>query len=125
MATGELVYEERTPKITPSSSPIATTDGRIYFASPAKSYVIKAGLQFEVLATNDLELGGGSQDYTTPAVADGRINCTVECNPLLGPAAFDAVEAALAGKALPKKTIVKDELFDRVAAKEAIGKRQY
>ena len=59
------------------------------------------------------------------AMVAGKLNCTVECNPLLGPAAFDAVEAALAGKALPKKTIVKDELFDRVAAKEAIGKRQY
>jgi outer membrane protein assembly factor BamB len=69
--TGELVYEERTPKITPSSSPIATPDGRIYFASPNKSYVIKAGPKFEVLATNELE--PGSQDYTTPAVSDGRI----------------------------------------------------
>jgi outer membrane protein assembly factor BamB len=71
--TGELVYEERTPKITPSSSPIATADGRIYFASPMKSYVIKAGPQFEVLATNDLETTGGAQDYTTPAVSGGRI----------------------------------------------------
>src|SRR5207302_7591659 len=59
------------------------------------------------------------------AMIAGKLNCSVECNPLLGPAAFDAVEGALAGKALPKKTIVKDELFDRVAAKEAIGKRQY
>jgi outer membrane protein assembly factor BamB len=71
--TGELVYEERTPKITPSSSPIACPDGRIYFASPSRSYVIKAGPTFEVLATNDLEVGGGAQDYSTPAVSEGRI----------------------------------------------------
>jgi outer membrane protein assembly factor BamB len=70
--TGDLVYEERTPKITPSSSPIASADGRIYFASPGRSYVIKAGPKFEVLATNDLEPEGG-QDYTTAAVSDGRI----------------------------------------------------
>jgi outer membrane protein assembly factor BamB len=71
--TGELVYEERTPRITPSSSPIACADGRIYFASPSRSYVIKAGPTFEVLATNDLEVGGGAQDYSTPAVSEGRI----------------------------------------------------
>jgi outer membrane protein assembly factor BamB len=71
--SGELVYEERLPKITPSASPIATADGRIYFASPARSYVIKAGPNFELLATNDLDLQGGSQDYTTPAVSEGRL----------------------------------------------------
>lgn len=70
MATGEPVYEERTPHISPCSSPIATPDGRIYFASPSKSYVIKAGPEFEVLATNDLNDGA---DYTTPAVANGRL----------------------------------------------------
>ena len=68
--TGDLVYSERTPKITPSSSPIVCPDGRIYFAGPGKSYVIKAGPDFEVLAVNELELGGGSQNFTTPAVAN-------------------------------------------------------
>ena len=34
-ATGELVCEKRTPKITPSSSPIASADGRMYFAKDA------------------------------------------------------------------------------------------
>ncbi len=32
------------------------------------------------------------------AMVDGKLNATVECNPLLGPAAFDAVEAVIAGK---------------------------
>src|SRR5438270_500222 len=31
------------------------------------------------------------------AMVNGKLNCTVECNPLLGPAAFDAVQAAVAG----------------------------
>ena len=43
LATGEVVYEQRTPKICPGASPIACPDGRIYFASPGKSYAIKAG----------------------------------------------------------------------------------
>ncbi len=68
--TGNLEYEERAPKITPSSSPIATPDGRIYFASSGMSYVIKAGPKFEILATNDLN---DRPDYTTPAVANRRI----------------------------------------------------
>lgn len=59
------------------------------------------------------------------AMVDGKLNCTVECNPLLGPAAFDAVEAALDGKALEKKTIVKDSIFDQSQAAGVIGSRQY
>ena len=59
------------------------------------------------------------------AMVAGKLNCTVECNPLLGPAAFDAVEAALAGKPLPKKTIVKDQIFDQAVAKDLITTRQY
>jgi hypothetical protein len=69
-ATGETVYAEQVQKLTPSASPIATPDGRIYFASPGRSYVIKAGPKYEVLATNDLNDG---PDYTTPAVSNGRI----------------------------------------------------
>jgi galactofuranose transport system substrate-binding protein len=59
------------------------------------------------------------------AMAEGKLNCTVECTPLLGPAAFDAVEAALAGKELPKKTIVKDEIFEQSQAKEILPTRKY
>src|SRR6266513_4946661 len=59
------------------------------------------------------------------AMVAGKLNCSVECNPLLGPAAFDAVEAALAGKALPKKTLVEDQIFDQSVAKEVIGSREY
>src|SRR5437762_3216884 len=59
------------------------------------------------------------------AMVAGKLNCTVECNPLLGPAAFDAVEAALAGKSMPKKTIVRDRIFEQSVAKEVIGSREY
>jgi simple sugar transport system substrate-binding protein len=59
------------------------------------------------------------------AMVDGKLNCTVECNPLLGPAAFDAVEALTSGKELPKKTIVQDKLFEQSQAKEVIGSRKY
>lgn len=59
------------------------------------------------------------------AMVAGKLNCTVECNPLLGPAAFDAVEAIRAGKAPPKKTIVQDQVFDQAVAKDVIAGRKY
>lgn len=59
------------------------------------------------------------------AMVAGKLNCTVECNPLLGPAAFDAIEAVKAGKEVPKKTIVQDKTFDQSVAKDVIGSRKY
>jgi outer membrane protein assembly factor BamB len=70
LADGELIHEEKAPRITPSASPVATPDGRIYFASPGKTYVIEPGPRFKILAVNDLNDG---PDYTTPAVSGGRI----------------------------------------------------
>jgi len=59
------------------------------------------------------------------AMVAGKLNCTVECNPLLGPAAFDAVAALHAGKSLPKKTVVPDRVFEQSVAKDLIGSRKY
>jgi simple sugar transport system substrate-binding protein len=59
------------------------------------------------------------------AMVQGKLNCTIECNPLLGPAAFDAVEKLLAGETLPKKMLVHDETFDQSVAAELIDSRKY
>jgi ABC-type sugar transport system substrate-binding protein len=59
------------------------------------------------------------------AMVAGKLNCTVECNPLLGPAAFDAIESILAGKPVPKKVVVKDQVFDQSTAAQVIDSRQY
>ncbi len=70
MTDGELVYEKRAERITPSASPVASPDGRVYFASSGRTYVVKVGPEFEVLATNDLD---DNPDYTSAAVSNGRI----------------------------------------------------
>lgn len=70
LADGELAHEEKAPRISPSASPIACPDGRIYFAGSGKSYVIKAAAKFENLAVNDLNDGDA---YATPAVSAGRL----------------------------------------------------
>ena len=59
------------------------------------------------------------------AMVDGKLNCTVECNPLLGPPLFDAIEAVMAKKPLEKRTIMKDGIFDETVAKDEISKRMY
>lgn len=59
------------------------------------------------------------------AMVAGKLNCTVECNPLLGPMAFDAVEKALKGETLPKKTVVQDRVFDSSSAAAELPNRKY
>jgi outer membrane protein assembly factor BamB len=72
LANGEMAHELAASMISPGASPIATPDGRIYFASSRRSYVIKAAAKFEILAVNDLDDAPGA-DYTTAAVSNGRI----------------------------------------------------
>jgi galactofuranose transport system substrate-binding protein len=59
------------------------------------------------------------------AMAAGKVNCTVECNPLLGPMAFDAVEKAVKGEKVPKKTVVSDRVFDQSNAAAELPNRKY
>jgi ABC-type sugar transport system substrate-binding protein len=59
------------------------------------------------------------------AVVDGKINCTVECNPLFGPKIYDTVEKILKGESVPKTSSNKDQLFDSTNAAAALPTRQY
>jgi ABC-type sugar transport system substrate-binding protein len=59
------------------------------------------------------------------AVAEGRLNCTVECNPLFGPKVYDTAAKILRGEKVPKKAFNKDELFDGKNAAKALPTRQY
>ncbi|TWT49396.1 ABC transporter periplasmic-binding protein YtfQ precursor [Rubripirellula amarantea] len=61
------------------------------------------------------------------AMVEGKLNCTVECNPLQGPMAFEAMDKILAGDTadIPKKQMIKDEVYDRDTAKDVIDSRKY
>ena len=59
------------------------------------------------------------------AVVDGKINCTVECNPLFGPKVYDTIARVLAGEKVERKSFNKDELFDATNAAAVIATRQY
>jgi ABC-type sugar transport system substrate-binding protein len=59
------------------------------------------------------------------AVVDGKINCTVECNPLFRPKVYDTVTKLLAGQKIERKSFNKDELFDSTNAAAVVASRQY
>jgi simple sugar transport system substrate-binding protein len=59
------------------------------------------------------------------AVADGKMNCTVECNPLFGPKVFDVLDKIWKGEAVPRRMFNKDELFDATNAAAALPSRKY
>jgi outer membrane protein assembly factor BamB len=69
LATGTLVFSERLPRVSTWASPIATPDGRLWFASAGRSYVLKVGDHLELLATNEL----GEENRASPAVSRGHL----------------------------------------------------
>ncbi|MBN1417795.1 MAG: PQQ-like beta-propeller repeat protein [Planctomycetes bacterium] len=67
---GRRLYKERLEGLSTTwASPIADPEGRVFYANAGKSYVIRAGRTFEVLAVNDLRDG----NHASPAVAGGRM----------------------------------------------------
>ncbi|QNE21970.1 ABC transporter substrate-binding protein [Kribbella qitaiheensis] len=59
------------------------------------------------------------------ALADGKINYIVECNPLLGPQLMDLAKKVVAGEAVPERVLTEETVFDQTAAKAALAARQY
>jgi len=59
------------------------------------------------------------------AMVAGEYNCTVECNPLLGPQAVQALTDLRAGKKLPARIWTIEGLFDQTNAAAALPTRQY
>jgi simple sugar transport system substrate-binding protein len=59
------------------------------------------------------------------AMVAGKLNCTVECNPLIGPQLFDLVADVVAGKPLPKRIAVEEGIYDQSQAAAALPSRQY
>lgn len=59
------------------------------------------------------------------AMSAGKLNCSVECNPLLGPTLFDAVQSVMDKKELPKRIVMKDGIFDASVAAKELPNRKY
>ena len=68
--TGELVYKEQLGKMAAFSASGVAADGKLYFSSEeGDAYVIKAGPEFEVLATNPMK----DECMATPSISEGTL----------------------------------------------------
>ncbi|MGA2546811.1 MAG: substrate-binding domain-containing protein [Rectinemataceae bacterium] len=59
------------------------------------------------------------------AMIEGKLNCTVECNPLLGPQIMKAVQDYMSGKDLPIRMITSEGVFPAETARQFFARREY
>jgi simple sugar transport system substrate-binding protein len=59
------------------------------------------------------------------ALIDGKLNCAVECTPLLGPQLMKAINDLMSGKELPLRIITEGKIYTREEAKKFIKGRKY
>ena len=59
------------------------------------------------------------------ALADGKMNFIVECNPLLGPQLMDLAKKVVAGEPVPARVVTPDQTFDQQQAKTVLPERKY
>ena len=59
------------------------------------------------------------------ALADGKINYIVECNPLLGDQLMDLAQKVVNGEEVPARVVVEETAFTSEQAKEALPGRAY
>jgi len=59
------------------------------------------------------------------AMIAGKLNATIECNPLLGPQLMTSVTEVVAGRPIPKRIVVEEQVFTMETAKQHIQSRKY
>jgi ABC-type sugar transport system substrate-binding protein len=59
------------------------------------------------------------------AMIAGKLNATIECNPLLGPQLMTSVVEVVAGRPIPKRIVVEETMFTMDTAKQFIQTRKY
>jgi simple sugar transport system substrate-binding protein len=59
------------------------------------------------------------------AMIAGKLNATIECNPLLGPQLMTSVTEVMAHKPIPKRIVVDEQVFTMETAKQHIQSRKY
>jgi simple sugar transport system substrate-binding protein len=59
------------------------------------------------------------------AMIAGKLNATVECNPLLGPQLMTSVTELVSGRPIPKRIVVDEAVFTMDTARQTIQTRKY
>ncbi|MNH86842.1 ABC transporter periplasmic-binding protein YtfQ precursor [compost metagenome] len=70
-----------------------------------------------------ISVDGGREAFQ--AMLLGKLNCTVECNPLLGPQIIQAAKEVVAGHTLPKRIVTRESVFTKGTAARQIEDRKY
>lgn len=78
----------------------------------------KPGVDIKIISVDAVKDG-------MTALANGKINFIVECNPLLGPQLMDLVKKVAAGEQVEPRIKTKETVFDQAAAKAALPERKY
>jgi galactofuranose transport system substrate-binding protein len=82
----------------------------------------EAGL---IPGTDIIVIGIDAVKPALQAIVDGDMNCTVECSPLIGPQALQAVKDLRNGTTLPNRIWTNEGLFDATNAAAALPTREY
>jgi ABC-type sugar transport system substrate-binding protein len=59
------------------------------------------------------------------AMIAGKLNATIECNPLLGPQLMTSVTEVVSGRPIPHRIVVDEQVFTMETAKQHIQSRKY
>src|SRR4051812_34990028 len=59
------------------------------------------------------------------AMIAGKLNATIECNPLLGPQLMTSVAEVVAGRPIARRIVVDEQVFTMETAKQHIQSRKY
>lgn len=59
------------------------------------------------------------------AMIDGKLNATIECNPLLGPQFFEVAQKVLNGEEVPKRVYSEEGIYYPYKAEEILPTRRY
>ncbi len=79
---------------------------------------LKPGVDIKIITVDAVKDG-------MTALAAGKINYIVECNPLLGPQLMDLAEKVVAGEEVPQRVETEEGAFDQEQAKAVLADRQY
>jgi ABC-type sugar transport system substrate-binding protein len=79
---------------------------------------LKPGVDIKIITVDAVHDG-------VQALANGKINFIVECNPLLGPQLMDLVKKVVNGDSVPSRVITKETTFTQEQAKAVLPDRKY
>ena len=85
---------------------------------PSKNMASEPGVDIKIVSIDAARVA-------FQAMIDGKLNATVECNPLLGPQFFELALKVVNGETVPKRVPSKEDIFTIDNAEEFLPTRKY